>query len=142
MSPAPNSARPNTAWPNSQPSPAPPRVAFPHMHGIVQEARGSWGSLWIFSRNDAGMYFRKYVKPNQPGTTPQTDARAAFATASLAWQTITPEQRLAWNVAAPIHKRRGKRGKLTKQTGQLYFMHLNVARARAGQPLYNVPPTA
>jgi len=62
----------------------------------------------------------------------QREWARAVARASAAWEYLSDEQRLLWNVAA----------KTWRMSGQRYFVKINARRLREGQDLLTEPPKA
>lgn len=62
----------------------------------VGEARGKVGAI-VYTRHKNGLMIRGYTSPVQPNSTPQLNARSAFAAASAAWNTLTLDERTSWD---------------------------------------------
>ncbi len=70
-------------------------------------------------------------RPGKRRSAAQQEWNAAVACASQAWEFLTDEQRLTWNVAASTRR----------TTGQRYFVQINAPRIRDGEALLTTPPT-
>ena len=57
--------------------------------------RGKLGGN-VFSANRYGEYVRQYVKPINPNTQGQSDARGSFSQALAMWHSLTAEEKQAW----------------------------------------------
>ncbi len=66
----------------------------------------------------------------RPGATPQWQGSAALIEVMQAWEELTDEQRLSWNVEAKTRRRHGVN----------YFKQVNLRRLRRGEELATTPP--
>ena len=69
-------------------------------------------------------------RPEKRRSAAQQEWTASVGCASQAWEYLTDEQRLTWNVAASTRR----------STGQRYFVQINAPRIRDGKPLLTTPP--
>ena len=69
-------------------------------------------------------------RPEKRRSAAQQEWNAAVGYASQAWECLTDNQRLIWNVAASTRR----------TTGQRYFVQINAPRIRDGEPLLTTPP--
>jgi len=82
---------------------------------MVGQASGSVGGA-VFSHNRYGTYMRRRATPTKVTSLPAMNAKALLAAISRGWQTLDPEEQLAWGVWAannPIVDRLGDRQTLT-----------------------------
>lgn len=100
---------------------------------MVGDLSGSIGSTTA-SHNKFGPYFRSKVIPVNPNTARQQAVRVVFATLVSAWNdSLTAEQRVAWNVWADNTPVQGKDGNPINITGQNAYIRFNVIRLQIGQ---------
>ena len=71
------------------------------LEGIIDAPKsGRWGK-WKYGMRGKTQWRQPYVKPKDPGTAPQKQARDAFGGPAQAWgKKLTQEQRDAWNAVA------------------------------------------
>jgi hypothetical protein len=71
------------------------------LEGIIDVPKsGRWGK-WKYGRRGKTQWCQPYVKPKDPGTAPQKQARDAFGGPAQVWgKKLTQEQRDAWNGVA------------------------------------------
>jgi hypothetical protein len=101
---------------------------------------GRIGSL-VGLMNKAGMCFRNWVTPANPNTGAQQGVRGTLRTLALAWSaTLTPEQRLAWNVWAATLTFVSKLGTSYRISGFDAYVMGNGARMVAGLSRVDAAP--
>jgi hypothetical protein len=81
-----------------------------------------------FSRTKAGPAARNRVKPNNPATPAQMLRRNALSRISKRWQTLTADQRRAWDALAQLSQEKGVCGNLIAMTGHQAYVKLNMQR--------------
>jgi len=118
------------------------KVTF--MDAILSGKRG--GS--VFSRNKAGFYVRQWVKPINPRTLSQQQARINFGNVSNQYHSLSDGQKALWNAFAPFYNPKGVSipsgisgfnafialGNLAKSAGDNIFT-TDVKKNGAGSPL-------
>lgn len=67
-------------------------VKYTYFSGASGKIAGS-----VASRNRAGDYMRRWVKPTNPQSPSQGTVRAALADAASLWSTLSPSTRTAWD---------------------------------------------
>lgn len=104
------------------------------------EARGNVGDI-CFSRMPSGAVVRSAWSGTQTATTPQTNQRARFSTVTKYWSdTLTPEQRNAWNQAAKSQVRMNRLDIPYRPSGYQYFCQLALNCKVAGVNIPTLPP--
>lgn len=99
---------------------------------IFAQASGSIAGT-VFSRNAGGMYVRSRANPTNPNTDAQQAVRDAMRTLVYEWSnTLTNEEREAWNTYAFNTPTLNKLGESTHKTGQQMFLRGNIPRLQAG----------
>jgi len=107
---------------------------------IVAQARNKV-STWVFSQNARGPYVKGLVKPYQPNTAAQVNARASMKRAAQYWsQTLTAGQRAAWNAIAFGLIGRDKLGHKWTRLGKDLFTQLSRMLDTIGQGYQTSPP--
>lgn len=93
--------------------------------GAFGEMRGKLGGM-VFARNKGGAYARSYVKPVDPATIAQINARSKFGSASSTYHALSDGNKVLWNeFASSIFN--PKTGKLGVSSGfNAYVSLLNV----------------
>lgn len=87
----------------------------------------------VFSRNRYGAYMRSRVKPVNPKTVLQTAIRNSFSSLSNGFlNSLTAEQRTAWEQYAAAVPVRTKKGTMERITGQNMYVRCNQVRLNAG----------
>lgn len=76
----------------------------------------------VYARNKSGAYARNWTKPVNPGSVPQSDARANLAAAVAGWATRTNEQQLAWNAYAAGMTRLNRLGESYVPSGRQIYI--------------------
>lgn len=107
----------------------------------VADMRGSIAGS-TFSSGTYGAYVRRKATPTNPNTVKQGNVRAAFASISSSWRTLTEAQRETWITQAPNYTRLNSFGDNVPLTGQALFMRCNLNRHLLGlsQLTYALPP--
>lgn len=88
------------------------------------EIRGKIGGK-VYSRNGAGAYVRKYVKPVNKNSQTQQTARNNFASISGSFRTLTAGERQTFVDMAPFYKRTDSVGNLVQPTASQLFARIN-----------------
>lgn len=88
------------------------------------EIRGKIGGK-VYSRNGAGAYVRKYVKPVNKNSSGQQEARNNFSSISGAFRTLTEGERQTFVDMAPFYKRTDSVGNLVQPTAAQLFARIN-----------------
>lgn len=105
------------------------------------EMRGSMGGI-TFSRNKGGNYARLRIKPTDPSSTAQMNMRVAMCNTSRLWsQSLTAEQRTAWNEYAEANPVPSRLGGWLTLSGHQFFCGLNSRLAMVGSNPQLSPPT-
>lgn len=108
---------------------------------IFAQASGSIAGT-VFSRNAGGMYVRSRSNPTNPNTAPQQAVRDAMRTLVYRWSnTLTDEQREAWNTYAFNTPTLNKLGEPTHKTGQQMYLRGNIPRLQAALDFADNPST-
>ena len=88
------------------------------------EIRGKIGGK-VYSRNGAGAYVRKYVKPVNKNSATQQTARNNFASVSGSFRTLSLGERQTFVDMAPFYKRTDSVGNLVQPTASQLFSRIN-----------------
>lgn len=108
---------------------------------IFAQASGSIAGT-VFSRNAGGMYVRARANPTNPNTDAQQAVRDAMRELVFAWtNSLSDEQREAWNTYAFNTPTLNKLGESTHKTGQQMYLRGNIPREQAVLPRANDAPT-
>lgn len=108
---------------------------------VYSQASGSIGGI-TYSRNRGGMYTRARAIPTNPGTSQQTEVRAALASLTQRWiEVLTPAQRQYWedyaaNVTVP-----NALGEQIHLTGLQHYIRSGVPRLQVGVALADDGPS-
>jgi len=95
---------------------------------------GKLGGL-VASKNRAGAYLRKWVVPNNPGSSRQTEVRGFIATLSTAWRALIAVTRAEWENFAASHPVGG-----ITLTGLQMYLRINLPLIDAGDARLTTPP--
>jgi hypothetical protein len=87
-----------------------------------------------------GQVEREYVVPKDPRTSGQLRIRSNMGRIAARWRYLTPQQRIAWILAAQEVKSRSSLGKSARLTGCQFFIKINCARAAIGLGQLSDPP--
>lgn len=104
------------------------------------QARGSYSGL-TFMTSSGRHNIRLRVAPAQPRSSRQTNVRAILASISRSWQSITANQRTAWNAYAADHPVTDPFGKQIILSGMNWFVECNHRLTDMGQSTIEDPPT-
>ena len=108
--------------------------------GIVQMSGSIAGNT--FARNRFGNYVRARTKPINPKTANQILVRAVMAELTTRWaQTLTANQRTAWNLYASSVSMKNRLGEAVNLTGFNHYIRSNHWFARMGRTLVDDGPT-
>lgn len=91
---------------------------------LVTDARGKFGNA-VFSANRSGKYLRTLVRPANPNTLLQQEARARFGSISQEWRGLTQDQRNAWNAATVDYIQQDVFGVNVRLSGFQLFAKVN-----------------
>ena len=107
---------------------------------LINDARGKQGTT-IFFRNRGGSVSRAWLKPTNHQTTLQQFFRAWTKQAGQLWnQTLTEQQRVAWNAAALNITRTNKLGHQNTEVGiDLMVQRNKLALIAGGTTILNPP---
>jgi len=99
--------------------------------GIIQMSGSIAGNT--FARNRYGNYVRARTKPVNPKTGLQQTVRAALAFLTNRWsQTLTANQRTAWNLYASNVSMKNRLGEVINLTGFNHYIRSNAIRQSKG----------
>jgi len=99
--------------------------------GIIQMAGSIAGNT--YARNRYGNYARARTKPTNPNTARQQGIRASLAELTDRWaQTLTANQRTAWNLYGSNVAMKNRLGETVNLTGFNHYIRSNVIRNRIG----------
>jgi hypothetical protein len=104
--------------------------------GGVAAISGKSGGT-VFARNKGGAYMRNFVKPTNPSTSYQEEARDRLTQYSNEWRTLTDAQRESWNAWAAEHPVLDRLGAAKTLTGAQAYTKINTNRDLAGDPTDN-----
>ena len=108
--------------------------------GIIQMSGSVAGNT--FARNRYGNYIRAKTKPINPRTALQTKIREAIQDLTARWsQTLTANQRTAWNLYADSVNMKNRLGEVVKLSGFNHYKRSNVQSLRAGLATIDDGPT-
>jgi hypothetical protein len=93
-----------------------------------------------FSHNRHGRYIRDRVVPTKVTSTYATDAKARLSRLSKAWQSLTQNQRDAWQVYAQNNPITDVLGDKQVLTGHTMYIGVNARIDWIGSPVLSVPP--
>ena len=95
-----------------------------------------------FARNRSGSYARARTKPINPNTARQVLVRSIMANLSTRWsQTLTADQRTAWNLYASSVSMKNRLGEAINLTGFNHYLRSNSNRLAEGIALIDAGPT-
>ena len=104
--------------------------------GGVSAISGKTGGT-VYARNKGGAYTRNFVKPTNPATVYQEEARDRLTQYSNEWRTLTDQQRDAWNAWAGTHPIIDRLGASKLMTGAQAYTKINTNRDLAGDATTN-----
>ncbi len=108
--------------------------------GGITEMRGSAGGN-TYSRNRFGAYMRNRTKPVNPNTDRQGVVKAAMAFLTDRWsQTLTANQRTAWNLYGSSVAMLNRLGETIYLTGFNHYIRSNLSRKQAQRPVIDAGP--
>ena len=87
-----------------------------------------------------GQVDREYVIPKDPHTPDQMRIRSNMGHIASRWRYLTPQQRIAWTLAAQEVWSKPRLGKSGRLTGCQLFIKINCARAAIGLGQLSDPP--
>jgi hypothetical protein len=100
---------------------------------------GRLGSV-IYANTSYGQVASQYVPPRNPRTPDQQNNRASFAGVSSRWRALTPQQRLAWCLAAASkYIISASAGQKVALNGFNFFVSINARRAHLNLPQFDLP---
>jgi len=107
--------------------------------GIVQMSGSMAGNT--YARNRYGNYLRARTKPVNPNTLRQQQVRAAMSVLTERWaDTLTANQRTAWNLYASNVAMLNKLGESMHLSGFNHYIRSNTIHARLGQTIVDDGP--
>jgi hypothetical protein len=104
--------------------------------GGVAAISGKSGGT-VFARNKGGAYMRNFVKPTNPSTVYQEEARDRLTQYSNEWRTMTDAQRESWNAWASEHPVLDRLGAAKTLTGAQAYTKINTNRDLASDATTN-----
>ena len=104
--------------------------------GGVAAISGKSGGT-VFARNKGGAYMRNFVKPTNPSTVYQEEARDRLTQYSNEWRTMTDAQRETWNAWASEHPVLDRLGAAKTLTGAQAYTKINTNRDLAADGTTN-----
>jgi len=108
--------------------------------GIVQMSGSMAGNT--FARNRSGNYVRARTKPVNPNSALQQTVRAALTTLTARWsQTLTANQRTAWNLYAASVSMKNKLSETINLTGFNHYLRSNIILLQSSLTLVDDGPT-
>lgn len=108
---------------------------------LLADIRGSIGGT-TYSRNRGGSYARNRTVPINPQSISQTRARSDLAFYSVGWNSLTDNQRAAWNAYAETVQAINVLGESITYTGQQMYIRSNTLLNLAGQPAVTAAPAS
>lgn len=107
--------------------------------GIIQMSGSLAGN--VYARNRYGNYMRARTKPINPNTALQQVVRSIIAELTTRWsQTLTANQRTAWNLYANSVNMKNKLGEVIKLSGFNHYIRSNTVRLRVAAPVVDDGP--
>lgn len=107
--------------------------------GIIQMSGSIAGNT--FARNRYGNYVRARTKPVNPRTERQTAVRAAMAILTTRWaESVTGNQRIAWNLYASNVAMKNRLGEVINLTGFNHYIRSNSLLKRATRTIVDDGP--
>jgi len=107
--------------------------------GIIQMSGSIAGTT--HARNRYGNYARARTKPVNPNTALQVQVRAIIADLTARWsQTLTDDQRTAWNLYGSNVAMKNRLGEVIKLTGFNHYIRSNANLRRLGLTLVDNGP--
>ena len=91
----------------------------------------------VFSRNKGGSYLRQFVKPTNPRTVLQLDARDRLTQFSNEFRQLTQDQQTAFLTYANEHPIVDRLGNVIKLTAMQAYVKINTNRDLAADPASN-----
>lgn len=104
--------------------------------GGVSAISGKMGGT-VYARNKGGAYTRNFVKPTNPATVYQEEARDRLTQYSNEWRTMTDAERLSWNTWADANPILDRLGAAKLLTGAQAYVKINTNRDLAGDAAVN-----
>lgn len=105
---------------------------------VCSPTSGSIGAeTYLVGKN--GQVVRNRIKPRNPRTVAQVNARLNLGSQSSRWRTLTDAQRLAWNGAAAAVSSKERLGMSGKLSGQQLFCKLNATLETFGEDTVDLP---
>jgi hypothetical protein len=94
----------------------------------------------VYVQSRYGLVVCQFVPPRNPRTADQQLNRGNFGAVSSHWRSLTPEQRLAWAIAAADSYTLTRLGRQTPLSGFNYFVQISNARAHIDLDRFDLPP--
>lgn len=109
--------------------------------GDGKQLSGKLGGV-VYSHNRFGPYVRSRAVPVNPSTSRQDEVRGFVTDLATRWlNTLTPEQRAAWEVYAANVKVTNRMGEAQYLTAGMWYSGVNVARLIGGLTRVDDAPT-
>ena len=106
---------------------------------LITDIKGKdGGSVW--SRNLGGLYFRQNRNFGRKSSIRWNKQRNSFGELSQVWRTLTANQKLAWNNAAPNFPTVDAFGNPRQRSGYETYMYLNGTLKAIGIAILTIPP--
>jgi len=107
--------------------------------GILQMSGSIGGNT--FAKNRYGKYIRTRTKPVNPNSARQQQIRGIFAQLTTRWaQTLTNNQRIAWNLYASNVAMKNRLGEIINLTGFNHYIRSNSYRLDGDRPVVDDGP--
>jgi len=107
--------------------------------GVVQMSGSIAGDT--FARNRYGNYVRSRTKPVNPNTSAQNQIRTIFSDLTTRWaQTLTANQRAAWNLYGSNVNMKNRLGETVNLTGFNHYLRSNTYRIYGDRPIVDDGP--
>lgn len=106
---------------------------------LLTDARGSIGGATA-SKNHYGKFFRAKIKPVNPQSLLQIEARAILKTLAKNWKTLTAFQRAQWRQLASQLTFSDSLGDSYTLTGEALYIQNNCNLAKVGSPFIEDAP--
>ena len=94
----------------------------------------------VYVNSRYGPLVRQYVPPRNVRSPEQQRNRSNFGAVSGRWRALSPQQRVAWCMAAATIYIVTRHGRQVSLNGYNYFVRVNASRAHLGLSLFDLPP--
>lgn len=107
---------------------------------LFDDLSGKAGNI-VASRNSGGLYVKPRRIPRNPRSSSQMSTRGILSANSKSWESLTQEQREAWNAAALTYQSSSKNfGESAKLSGINAYVKFNNNLGMIGEALITEPP--